>query len=87
MESTVKVTIETQIAEAEAQLVRQRQRVAERVANQQHEAAAMGMRVLRTMEASLALLRAHPRSEEQRHASSPSGRTRSRPSLSVVENA
>ena len=86
MERTVEITIETRIVEAEAKLVRQRQRVAERFANQQHEAAAMGMRVLRTMEASLALLRAHPRIAEQRHPSRPAGPT-PRPPLPVVGNA
>jgi hypothetical protein len=87
MERTVEVTTEARIVEAEAKLVRQRKIVAERVVKEQHEAVAMGMRVLRTMEASLALLRDHQRIEEQRHASRPAGLTHLRPSLSVVENA
>ncbi|MGK7871667.1 hypothetical protein [Falsiroseomonas sp. E2-1-a20] len=87
MESTAEVTIETRIVAAEAKLVRQRKIVADRVANQQHEAAAMGMRVLRTMEASLALLRDHQRIAEQRHPSRSAGPTHLRPSLPVVENA
>jgi hypothetical protein len=87
MERTVEVTIETRIVAAEAKLAQQRQRVAERVANQQHEATAMGMRVLRTMEASLALLRDHQRIAEQRLPSRSAGPTHLRPSLPVVENA
>jgi hypothetical protein len=87
MERTVEVTTEARIVEAEAKLVRQRKIVAERVVKEQHEAVAMGMRVLRTMEASLALLRDHQRIEEQRQASRPAGLTHPRSSLPVVENA
>ncbi|MGG5890863.1 hypothetical protein ACLF3G_27625 [Falsiroseomonas sp. HC035] len=86
MKRAVEVTIETRIVEAEAKLVRQRKIVADRVANQQHEAAAMGMRVLRIMEASLALLRDHQRIEEQRRGSRPAGPT-PRPPLSVIRKA
>jgi hypothetical protein len=87
MERTVEAVTETRIIEAEAKLVRQRKIVAERVAKEQHEAVAMGMRVLRTMEARLALLRDHQRIEEQRSGSRPAGLTHPRPSLPVVENA
>jgi hypothetical protein len=69
------------VAEAEAKLVRQREIVAERVAKGQHEAVAMGMRVLRTMEATLALMRDHLRIEEQRRGSRPAG---SPPPLTLV---
>jgi hypothetical protein len=68
------------VAEAGAKLVRQREIVAERVAKGQHEAVAMGMRVLRTMEANLVAMRNHLRIEEQRRGS-PAG---SPPLLTLV---
>jgi hypothetical protein len=69
------------VAEAEARLVRQRELVLERVTKGEVETAAMGMRVLRTMEANLAVMREHLRIEEQRCGSRPAG------SLPVVEEA
>jgi hypothetical protein len=69
------------VAEAEARLLRQREIVLERVTKGEQETAAMGMRVLRTMEANLAVMREHLRIEEQRCGSRPAD-----PS-SVVEEA
>jgi hypothetical protein len=69
------------VAEAEARLLRQRRTVAERMTNGQYDTAVMGMRVLRTLEANLAILRDHLRIEEQRCGSRPAG------SSSVVEEA
>jgi hypothetical protein len=69
------------VAEAEARLLRQREVVLERVTKGEVETAAMGMRVLRTLEANLAVMRDHLRIEEQRCGSRPAT------PLSVVEDA
>jgi hypothetical protein len=59
------------VAEAKARLLRQREIVLERVTEGELETAAMGTRVLRTMEANLAVMREHLRMEEQRGSPPP----------------
>jgi hypothetical protein len=67
--------------EISLEMVRQRELVSERATKGQYEAMAVGMRVLRTMEANLAILRDRLRIEEQRCGFRPAG------PLSVVEEA